>query len=461
MTIEQFTKKMIEIQNNTDVNSLKYKNIHIWPLVRLLLIDKLINKREFFIPKIDSIEIIEKKLQNYQYQTDSLLQNIKSKNIEILINLNENYQHKIEINGRYYNRFVDSFYDEYKNKNNIKILAIRNTDNQKFVHKEAKIYIDQIANHTIRMEILSAFYHKKYNFKGFKNFYKKLRKMNIGIKKNEILYFFTVLMVYKKYYTKIFKMLSPKKFVTYCYYEPRQMGAILAANKLNIKTIELQHGYEHPYHYMNSYWTSIPKSGYKMLPKEFWVWEKEDAKKILFWSKKSIYHTAKIKGNTFLKHVKKIYDNYKDIAIEKAYPKNKFHILITLQLEKWLDQKMIIDIINSFKDNTFIMWHFKPHPIFDINLFEEKLKPYIINKNIEINTTKKKNIYQIAKYVDMHITYSSTVAYELKQLEKIRTIFLNEYMKNSTKYFIISNKKKEIVDILKNSAKSKFYKRKF
>lgn len=66
--------------------------------------------------------------------------------------------------------------------------------------------------------------------------------------------------------------LKPKAIFLSVYYHPIGMALMLAARRLSITTIDLQHGRLGPHHGLYTQLTAAPPSGYDLLPDHVWCW---------------------------------------------------------------------------------------------------------------------------------------------------------------------------------------------
>lgn len=135
---------LVKIETEFDVNSLTWRNINVWPLIRLLLFSQLLHELEPInkdnIPNYRPISYLEqfkyllklplrinKVVSDFIYLTktkktyqDEILKNITStveekQNIDFLFVSFPEY-HADKFKGKAYDRFVDPFIDEFKNK---------------------------------------------------------------------------------------------------------------------------------------------------------------------------------------------------------------------------------------------------------------------------------------------------------------------------------------------------------
>jgi glycosyltransferase involved in cell wall biosynthesis len=84
------------------------------------------------------------------------------------------------------------------------------------------------------------------------------------------------------------------------YYSLEGQAFVLAARRLNLRSIDLQHGMQGPQHAAYASWRRLPAAGYSTLPDEFWVWSEEDADVIRAWSAGARAPRPRVTGNYWL-----------------------------------------------------------------------------------------------------------------------------------------------------------------
>ena len=72
----------------------------------------------------------------------------------------------------------------------------------------------------------------------------------------------------------------PRNLFLECWYAPDRMAATLAARRLGIPSIDLQHGIQGDAHPAYAGWTA-PEGGWELVPDGFWVWGEWDADSLL------------------------------------------------------------------------------------------------------------------------------------------------------------------------------------
>jgi len=70
---------------------------------------------------------------------------------------------------------------------------------------------------------------------------------------------------------EFFLKTSPRAIFLVWFHYPVAMGIVMAAKRLGISTVDLQHGQPHNDHTSYMHWTVTPSDGYELLPDLFWV----------------------------------------------------------------------------------------------------------------------------------------------------------------------------------------------
>ena len=130
------------------------------------------------------------------------------------------------------------------------------------------------------------------------------------------------------------------------------MALLNAANDLNINTIEFQHGQQGENSLYYSNWNNAPQSGFKMLPKYFWIWENRFRGKFDKWMSNQNFHKVIVGGNLWYEYLLKIND-----PLKINFNKEIIHVLYCLQYSELNDI-----VIKAMKQSNNILWHVRLHP---------------------------------------------------------------------------------------------------
>lgn len=73
-------------------------------------------------------------------------------------------------------------------------------------------------------------------------------------------------------YERWFEQLGCRCFLVDTWYGPPSFPALIAARRLGIPSIDIQHGVQGPHHYAYSGWTRQPENGFEIVPDASWLW---------------------------------------------------------------------------------------------------------------------------------------------------------------------------------------------
>lgn len=196
-----------------------------------------------------------------------------------------------------------------------------------------------------------------------------------------------------------------------CWYGREQMAASLAATRLGIPTVDLQHGsYGHTY----SAWTRAPKEGYEVFPDAFWGWG-EESKGILLQANPILGSpdSVIVGGNLWINKWRQLQDQ--DLIGQVELTRNLANgyrkaILVTLQSGINLDNILLETIQQSPKD---WLWLIRPHrrDWSQPKKLEEKYMQ-LNHPGVNLLDALQHPLYALFHGVHIHLTGYSTCALE-------------------------------------------------
>lgn len=452
------------IEEEFHVNSLICNGIRVWPIIRFELFKLVIKSQEMSAPQLVDINRLQqeelflnqaflKQLDSFQSNTNKTQFAFFEINNSPIINLQE----------KQYNKFMDSICSLLShNGYSSSIFTI--FEKEDFLkNKENRLQINDLykLNYIQALLLYSQKCNKVDNLEGFVKYLVKEKKLNVNYE--FLLFSISLVFTISNNIKKLLSYVKPQGIFLLPFYSSFSFGVMLAANELNINTIDLQHGIQNDYHYMYTSWTQIPKNGYELLPNYFFMWSPISQKRILNWSNRSLSHDALVVGNPFF--MKKELFSLENKELNKIFDPKKVHILVSMQ--DGIDTYKDILLESIEQSDEKIVWHFKKHPKMPESvIFKElELNKKLLNR-IEYKIINKYTIYDIMKYIDINITLFSTVAYELRDYCSIPTIFIRD-IKDSLddELFFYGDKTDEILllirKLIKNSSKNKSYKEKY
>ena len=399
-----------KIEENFDVNSLRYHNLHIWPWIRLSIWTQLNNPQNNYLTAKSSTV-------NY-YLDEQAINQIndlnKDENPDItFFSRSEDYTDKS--NGKFYNRHIDPIIDLIKKEVSFVKIELFNSQTEKTVPRfEDTAFLKNPVINPVKEG------NEAFSISNFKSFQHHVEKISKAIVLNEFVFMeeINLLRCYSQYFEKLFQAIGTRAVFFVCYYYMIPMAIINACRELGIVSVDIQHGKQGKYHGMYSYWTNIPSCGYELLPDYFWCWGSESKINIEKSRRNSTdSHLPIVGGNqwlaTWLEDKAEIFK--KEIAQDfasKLEDKRKI-ILVSLQPfdERIPLPEHVMETMRNSPSNW--LWLLRLHPLRRKD--EGRIKELLIQKeikNFEIHHSTVSPLYSILKAADHHVTYYSSVCYE-------------------------------------------------
>ncbi len=232
-----------------------------------------------------------------------------------------------------------------------------------------------------------------------------------------IQYLLTASKVLEKWLARI----APRFLFLDCWYNLTTMAASLAASRLGITTIDLEHGLQGAAHFGYSGWTKAPQQGYSVIPDKFWVWGQEDAASLLNHNcpqlvKDNVIIGSNLWMNQWRQHAKIEFKEELDNLSHVTSGYSKV-ILVTLLGIPKEETNIIPAIAQSPKD---WLWLIRPHRDFIDQ--QDQLKALYQQQtrhpNINVHDATTYALYALFQKCDLHLTWYSTCALEAVAFHK-------------------------------------------
>lgn len=426
------------LEKQFPVNGWTVGGIHLWPYLRIQLFFFLINE-------LESQE--QKKPAAKQAVSGSLPGSKQSSKIKIYVknvmsafkfwfwlnNIKQRHYvfvaydaHRVDYGNKRFNRFFDPLISKYKLANDIALIDYMPNNRELVNYGEHLIdYTSHYAEY-IAFSKLAGKIRKKEKvttqLEGYGQFLDFLSRNSVTTKfaeryplKKVIAIAEESIMPYMEYFSTILKKLKPQTVFTLCYYNQQAMIFVAAANRLGIKTVEMQHGPQPCEHLCFGQWSNMPQSGYDFLPRNFWCWDKESESVIKNWAAETKLYKAVNAGNPWI-----------DYCLEKPkISSDQEFILYSLQPEPVsLNELFSSQIINTIKASG-LLWYLRLHP----RMLDKKkeIEAILSANNISANIDDATNLplpLLLAK-TKLHVTHFSGTAIEAS-LMKVYSILLSE-----------------------------------
>lgn len=417
---------ILEIESKFPVNNWKVGSIHLWPYIRIKLFFYLINsiekkERASKKRKIKGLfELLKSIYRNYRSVfiylswTNSLP---KKENLFVGADA-----HRVDYRNARFNRFFDvlieknkilesSMYFEYgfdsKNQYNKSSVFIFSEALKgflflnKFFKTKEKVSLDQYDDFLNFLKNDSLFDQFRFNNSNEK----------ITAWANEIFYPKVV------FFQNVLQKIQPTKMLILCYYSEDIFALTAAANRLNIKTIEMQHGPQATVHLAYSSWGSLPELGYDMLPRNYWCWDLASSQVIEKWTNNNENYSVKVVGNPWINY-------WQSKEIECEYSN---YILYSLQPDPLtISQLFPESIVNFIKDYPY-KWFIRLHPrqLDDLNKIKLFLKEVGVIDYVNIVEATSLPLPLLLCQASLHLTHFSGTAIEAS-MSNVFTVLLNE-----------------------------------
>lgn len=441
---------ILSIENQYEVHTWQVCGIHIWPYIRIKMYIHFLSN---FLLKNESVYNDESKKVS-ETPKNRFLKTINKliRIIEAYFKLNIFYfklkhkkhilfgshMHRVKVNGEYFNRFYDSIVDTYALNNDVYMFEYQNIF-EKMYNKRAVVHLENhLSNFKLILKIKQRFFKQKMNLNlslvGYDDFYRNIEKdfpiiKNLNLNKTEIIQWSLRVQSLSEFFRIVFKKVQPTHVVFSMYYGLDAINAaVYAANEMNVKTVEMQHGPQ-TNHLAFSNWSKLPKKGYNTMVSEFWNWDEISKNNITKWAHFTNIVDAKLIGQPYL--------NYWVYKLNNETVKKK-QIIFSLQLfelKDMLPKPILKAIINSG-----FLWILRLHPRnhFSKQNIKEFLEENDVTDNYEIQNSIDIPLPQVLCESVLHITNFSGCLIESMMLN-VPTVIINRIGKETYKEYIDNN----------------------
>lgn len=190
-----------------------------------------------------------------------------------------------------------------------------------------------------------------------------------------------------------------------CWFDLVCMAATLAAKKLGIKSIEMQHGFQGPFHPAYSSWFKTSTVGYEMIPDCFWTWGEKFSAELKASNPTFVAQSSIISGGNLL------LNQWRNESTIPAVRSQGNRILIVLQGED--PPGMVIDAIKKLDEHKTFIFRFHPARSEalrkrDVAIIGSSLRNHLV----EFEFPEVSALYSSIERSDLLITEGSVAALE-------------------------------------------------
>ncbi|AMC10149.1 hypothetical protein Lupro_02295 [Lutibacter profundi] len=446
-TQEHIKNLILQIEDKWAVDSWMVNGVHIWPYVRIKLYIHLLSSLHENSTEQNFTNTIKiKKTFNLGSKIVTILKLIRSffrlplfflalKRKKIMF-YGAHY-HRVLQDGNYFNRFYDAMVDYHKLHEDVYMVEYT-TVYGSIYNKNAIIDLNKYLND---YKLLFKFFNRfkqstnTVSLDGYTEFYKNLEGIQIDlnslrISEVNIIKWAIKINSIEGFFIKMYKKIKPSKIFFLGYYGLDNLyAALVAANKLDINTIDFQHGPQTNVHMAFSSWTKVPLYGYNTMPLKFWSWDKKSKENIDEWANLTNNTKSKFVGQPYISYWLKKHNNIKS--------KNKI-ILYSLQTAPIFSvEEMLTPKIISLIKKSDYKWILRLHPRNNIDLvyLKEYIKSNGIFEHTIIQDAIEVSLPNMLNSTILHITNFSGCLIEA-QLMGISTLLIHEIGKEIFKEYI-------------------------
>lgn len=434
MTESEILLFINKIEYLYEVEKWTINGVHIWPLIRLELGEKLagnvdcknIKKRKVFFMRVKKMLVnLFNALNLYLLDYKN---NVSYDNEEILCFVNNSERNINVIDKGLYDPIINPISDGLiTNKKKCFFLE--------YVYGERSIRIPRynktkIINFGIIMNELRNYLKilrkNKVNMPQYDKFIKYCSQNDIEINFIEIQNIVNRLLAIKQYYLKILINTRVKLILISDWRNTMQMALVMAAKQLGIKCIEIHHGYYGQKYFTHFGWIKEPKEQYECRPNYYWCWTEKSALTL----NGELKHGRAIYGGipfvlAWNNNIKNRLGNI-DIDLEKRIPLASKVVLVTLSniVNKDKYPPWLIELVKETNGRYY--WIFRKHIADNLSAQDEICREIEQYSNAEWHDSYQVPLFQVLELSDVHITYDSSTVIEAGAMG-IGSIILAEY----------------------------------
>jgi len=395
------------IEQTFDVNSLIYKNLKIWPLIRFALWSQILNP---------DMNFTRKKVQgDHRFYVLCLSEEQSSlfekKDVLFFSRMEEHLTERID--GKAYNYIMDPWIELVKKRYTFEKLEIEYTEQKEQLIKTLPRFEPTLLIHPIAVKYqLDSIV----SIDGFPDLQQVvLHYSKLWIDEELFLDQARSIKMWENIFIQILMKIQPRMVMLVCYYYSFAMSLISACKKIKIISVDIQHAptgcFDAPY----SHWTKIPCDGYDLLPDFFWSWGESSKEKVEKWYPPNSRPPLPVVGGN-LRIQKWLYRD--DLIINddinlyyNTLKQIKKVFLVALQCFD-LPEHLLLTMKEFSRD---CLWLIRLHPIHRSIEYKNKIKSLFCKYNIQNYEMEYASIcplYGLLKRCNYVLTASSSTCYE-------------------------------------------------
>lgn len=365
MTRKEFVELIVKVEMKYDTSLLQVNGVSFWPMMRMAMFWQFVKLRT--VPTQEKRANISNSKWNYLGRLFlaplvwlKLLYLRLARRRLLVLFAGHKSQH-VDINGKGINRFYYAFINHHDEKSE----EYGYLDTSLMTIGIGSINIDiksLMLAQVLRIKYLEPLKYQNATLEVIDDICKYIAdelSIDATTIKMGVLNNMDSITAYACVFETILKILKPKRVCGISYYGIEISGLFIAANKLKIPTVDIQHGGQGPQHLAYSNFTKVPKWGYQLLPKYFWVWDQQSKEQLNQWIGSQSFHKVILGGQPWL--------SAQLVSQQTSWEGlRKPSILFTMQFNELSD--FDLSLIKTTKEKFH--WYLKPHPTWENNIVE-------------------------------------------------------------------------------------------
>lgn len=228
--------------------------------------------------------------------------------------------------------------------------------------------------------------------------------------------------VFSFFMEAVLKRLQTKYLYIFCYYSPLGMSLCTAANKIGIKSIDVQHGIAGRNMRAYGRWVNIGKAGVTTLPNYFFCWTPYDRRSVEEWACKTEKHKAVMTGNLVNRFFKNNFSFQAPLDFKNLTNRYK-NIVLYSSSGRELSEEFLGFIKKHVRDSLFLIRLHPDQRDNNLLLIDEKVKKISVNTDVVFASSLPLEI--VLGVASIHVTEWSAVVYDAFE-KKVPTVITSQ-----------------------------------
>lgn len=440
-------ENLAKIEKEFPTQNICYNGVYVWPLLKVKLYFELWHKYNSQ-GKDSSSPTIVKKILSFIKNGLRLFFSDFSKNsfrlkTDVLI-FADPFNRRVEVGGAKYEIYSDPVYDSLLSNNHKPLVIERNSASE----YPAPRYSSSLPQLILLPSFTLYFFRKTSLNDETKNLIKQIQTSleskgysAEALEERSVSKFLKIYNIHLEMYSFLLKLTKAKVIFLTEWYSIASMACIVAAKKLAVRTVELQHGVQTQAHIAYGNWLTVPDKNFTTpFPDYFWVWTPEDKKNIdSVFSKYGA--TSFLGGNLYIEGIKKskislVGNSEFDRILAQT---NSKICLLTLQPTYEVNAS-VLNFLDKNKSAYFFLIRLHPIMLNKKVEIENFIKKNIPSLNFEIDLASSLPLLLLLKHSSLHATFNSSVVIEADAMNVPSLVFDEDMAPQYFKGFIDSRR---------------------